>query len=490
MPSPTSSFWQTTNPSVFVLTILAAIVLLYFAREPAHNSIRSFCRVIRNALRLFSFSVLRAEKRLIIRNREVLLAEGLTKIERDIEREFHRVDKVINRDMQGYPSLHRKLSEEITRIDQDYTESTEVPPTPPVWVNAVEAMAGLVQKSGSDNMVGSILKDVHSTIVKQQKKAMEAYWKSTSERHKILSNMMPYWRRLAKVLEEVGSTVTGLQDRAKVIDKKMEEYEDIRNGSDKAAITLHSSSTTQFFIDSFWVLVAIGGIVVNFHLIALPMSEMVGGSAYIGAYPVNEIAALVFILIEIFAGMALLEALRITRLFPMIGSLDDKQRRFIAIVAVAFLFAFAGIESALAYMRDLIAANNDALRQSLLMSSGETMNVARSIIPTAAQMVLGFILPFVLTFAIIPFESLIHSSRTVFGYVMEFLLRFAAGLLRLLGNIIYYLGSVLVGLYDLSIFLPLWFEKKIITLAGREKSFADQKTKKTPDSGPKKAEAV
>ncbi len=478
MPSPTSSFWPTSNPSVLILTILAVIVLLYFAREPAHTSIRSFCRVIRNGLRLTSFSVLRAEKRLITRNREVLLAEGLLKIERDIEREFHRVDRVIERDMQGYPSLHRKLSEEITRIDQDYTDSTEVPPTPPVWVNAVEAVAGLAQKNGSETMVGAILKDVHTTIIKQQKKAMDAYWKSTSERHKILGNMMPYWRRLAKVLEEVGSTVIGLQDRAKVIDQKMEEYEEIRNGSDKAAFTLHSSSLTQFFIDGFWVMVAIGGIVVNFHLISLPMSEMVGGGSYIGAYPVNEIAALVFILIETFAGMALMEALRITKLFPMIGSLDDRQRRFIAFVAVGFLFTFAGIESALAYMRDLIAANDEALRQSLLMGSGETMEIARSIIPTAAQMALGFILPFALTFAIIPFESLIHSARTVFGYALELLLRLIAALIRLVANIVYYLGSVLIGLYDLIIFLPLWVEKKITTLASREKSADDKTTKK------------
>jgi hypothetical protein len=220
------------------------------------------------------------------------------------------------------------------------------------------------------------------------------------------------------------------------------------------------------------------------------MSEMVGGGSYIGNYPVNEIAALVFILIETFAGMALMEALRITKLFPLIGSLDDKQRRFIAIVAVSFLFTFAGIESALAYMRDLIAANNEALRQSLVLGSGETMDVARSIIPTASQMVLGFILPFALTFAIIPFESFVHSARTVFGYVLELLLRTVAALIRLVANLVYYLGSVLVALYDLIIFLPLWFERKITNIARREKSGDDTKAKKTTTSGPKKAEAV
>lgn len=463
--SPTTSFWSTANPSVLILSILAIIVIFYFAREPAHASIRSFCRVIRNGLRLSAFSVMRAEKRIIARNREVLLANGLIKVQKDIEREFDRVNKVVERDMQGYPALHRKLSEVITRIDQDYSASTEVPPTPPVWVNAVEAVAGLAEKNGSDNMVGSILKDVHNTIIKQQKKAMDVYWKSTSQRHKILSSMMPYWRKLTKVFEVVGNTVTGIQERSVIIDQKMAEYEEIRRGSDKAIVTLHSSSVTQFFIDGFWVMVAIGGIVVNFHLISLPMSEMVGGGAYIGSFPVNEIAALVFILIETFAGMALMEALRITNLFPLIGSLHDKQRHFIAIVAVCFLFTFAGIESSLAYMRDLIAANNEALRQSLLGGSGETVEVARSIIPTASQMVLGFILPFALTFAIIPFESFIHSARTVLGYALEILFRTIAALIRLVANIVYYTGSVVIRVYDLIIFLPLWIEQQVKAIA-------------------------
>jgi len=476
VPSPIASLWPITTPSIFILTLIAAMVLLYFGRAPAHNSISSFCRVIRNGLRLASFAVLRSEKRLHIRNREVLLAAGLLRMERDIEKEFQRVERIVQRDMQGYPSLHRKLSEEISRLDQDYSESTEAPPTPPVWVNAVESVADLAQKNGGDSMVGSILKDVHTTIIRQQQTAMAAYRENTGRRHKILGSMMPYWRRLAKVLEEVGSTVNNLGDRAKIIDQKMAAYEEIRSDSNKAAIILHSSSLTQFFIAAFWVLVAMGAIVVNFHLISLPMAEMVGGSAHIGGYPLNEIAALVVILIATFAGLALLEALRITKFFPGIGSLDAKERRFIALVAVGFLFAMAGIESALAYMRDLIAANDEALRLSLLMESGETMDVARSIIPTVAQMLLGFILPFALTFALIPFEAFVHSARTVLGYGLELLLRLGAGLIRLVANLVHYSGSLLVALYDLIIFLPLWVEKKLQGL-GRPQESSHQKNK-------------
>lgn len=446
--------------SLFCVFFILA-TLLYFARTPAHQSIRSFFRVMKNFMRLSACSVLRAEKRLAGRNQEVLKAEGLENINRELDREFHRVGLVVERDLQGYPVLNRKLSEQIEKIDQDYSDSNEVPPTPPVWINAVDAIAKLSKESG-EGMVKEILTDIHKTIERQQKGAMVEYWKSTNKRHKIMSRMMPYWRKVTKILSEVGSTMDGLQDRALVIDKKMQEYEDIKNNSNGALIKLHSASSTQFFIDTFWMMVAIGGIFVNFHLIALPMSEMVGGNSRIGGVLVNQIAALVFILFEVFAGMALMESLRITRLFPIIGQMDDKKRNVVAYIALSIILLFAMGESALAYMRDIIAANNEALKQSLFIGEDqEILQVARSIIPTIVQMGLGFLLPIILVFAVIPMESFVHSLRTVLGYLIEFILRAFAVILRILGNIFYYMGSVIISIYDLIIFFPLWVEDLI-----------------------------
>ena len=76
-------------------------------------------------------------------------------------------------------------------------------------------------------------------------------------------------------------------------------------------------------------------------------------------------------------------------------------------------------------------------------------------------MVMGFILPFALAFVAIPLESFIQSSRTVFGVLIAAFLRFIAYVLRQLGNIAQYLGELLVNLYDLLIFPPLWVENMI-----------------------------
>jgi hypothetical protein len=270
-------------------------------------------------------SVTLAEERVTNRNKEVLLAAGAEAAEQLIEREFQRVEGVVNRDLSQYPSLHRILADQVVHIDEDYRETAEVPIPPPDWVKAVDSLAQLESKG--DSWVGNILSEVHKTAVTQHKTTMEEYRKAVGARHAILEKMRPYWRKVSQTLEEVGKTITGLQERATYIDNRMEEYAEIRNKTDKAAQKLTSSAMTQFFISALVLLIAIGGAIINFNLIALPMSEMVGGGSYIGSYKTSDIAALVIILVELAMGLYLMESLRITRLFPIIGQMDDKMRR-------------------------------------------------------------------------------------------------------------------------------------------------------------------
>ncbi|MFH1930391.1 MAG: hypothetical protein ABIN18_02230 [Pseudomonadota bacterium] len=438
-----------------LIWFVVAIAMLYLARYPAHRAIKSLSRVIHHGMRLASRSVLLAEERLVHRNKEVLLAAGRESLERLIEREFQRVDAVVKRDLSGYPALQHTLAEQITRIDEDYRESAELPPPPPTWVNAVKAIAKI--PFNNDPTVANIFKEIHKSITKQYKSAMDEYRKSTGARHALLRQMMPYWRKLTQTLDQVGKKISGLQERATVIDHRMEDYEEIRAKTNKAERMLESSSMTQFFISALVLLIAFGGAVINFNLIALPMSEMVGGGSYIGQFKTSNVAALVIILVEVAMGLYLMESLRITKLFPVIGSMDDKMRRRMIWVTFSILLILACVESALAFMRDRIAADMQALRQSLAAVEG--VHPVNSWIPTVGQMVMGFILPFALTFVAIPLESFISSSRTVMGFVLVGLLRGTAFLLRLMGNIASYLGELLVNLYDVLIFPPLWIEK-------------------------------
>ena len=432
------------------------LAILYFARTPAHKSIIAFCRVLQNTFRLSAHSVQKAEQRLLQRNQEVLLAQGREAAERIIEREFDRIDATVRKDLAEYPSLQRHLSEEITQIDANYKESTEVPPEPPGWVKAVDAVAKIQTK---DPMVANILEDIHNSMVKANTQATEEYRKASHKRHMYLKDMMPHWRKVLQVLGQVDKSVNSLLTRSQTIDRHMDEYESIVKASDRSVRMLSSSSLTQFFISAFVLAVAIGGALINFNLIARPMAEMVGGTSRIMGVPINNIAAMVIILVELAMGLFLMETMRITRLFPVIGALNDKVRVRLAWTFFSILLFLAFVEAGLAFMRELIMQDAAATR-AILRGDGNAEVVESSYlwITTAAQMGMGFVLPFALMFVAIPLETFVHSLRTVLGIVTIGILRALIWLLHLSSNFMRHIASAMVHVYDLIIFAPLWIE--------------------------------
>jgi len=191
------------------------------------------------------------------------------------------------------------------------------------------------------------------------------------------------------------------------------------------------------------------------------MSEMVGAGDYLAAnLRTSEVAALVIIFVEASMGLFLMEALRITHLFPRIATLNDTMRRRMMWIALVLLVTLAGVEAALALMRDLLIADKQALIQSLAtVQQAAAADGWVSRIPTAGQMLLGFILPFALAFIAIPLESLIHSARTVGGVLLAALVSTLALVLRVLANIARRVSRVLITLYDVVIVLPLVVER-------------------------------
>lgn len=441
-----------------ILIGFVVLLLLYVARVPAHRTIRLFAVLLRNVLRLVGASLMVAEERVSRRNRQVMLASGRDLQERLLEREFQRVHLIVKRDLEDYPALNRVLSEQLTQIEEDYHKSIDVPPLPPTWLSAIESIAKIPATESSP--VADILSDLNETLGKNHREAMKAYRDASRQRHSLLRRMVPYWRRLANTLSSVDRKISDLDGRIPAIDNHMQKYEHILAGTDHAERELSASFMTQFFVSGVVLFVALMGGVINFHLIALPMSEMVGGSSYLGPVKTADVAAMVIILVEIAMGIFLMESLRITRMFPTIHIMDDQMRRRMIVVTLTILVALASVESALAYMRDLLASDKEALTRSLSGAAGAG-TVEYRWIASVGQMLLGFILPFALTCVAIPMESFIQSARVVFGSVLSALLRMVVFGLRWTGMLIAGMGSILIQFYDVMIFLPLWVERLV-----------------------------
>jgi hypothetical protein len=442
--------------SVLALAILA-MGLLYAARKPMHELIRSLGQAIGGPLRMAGRWLAHAADDIHSRNRAVLLAHGRQEAGQRVEREFERLGALVTRDLQGYPTLQRKLLDEITRIEEDYKKCGEVPPPPPDWTEAVAAVANI--KSTGNELVLKVLEEIKRSVQGIHDKAIGEYRKAYESRHRILEGFMPFWRSVDKNLGQVEKTLAELQASVTTVDQHMAKYEAINAGTDKAEHALTVSAFTQFAISALVVAIAAGGAFINFKLIALPMSEMVGAGDYItNSLRTSEVAALVIIFVEASMGLFLLEAMRITHLFPGIANLNDRLRRRMLWIALTLLVTLAGVEAALALMRDLLIQDKQALLQSLATVQAPATEGWVGRIPTAGQMLLGFMLPFALAFIAVPLESLIHSARTVGGVLLMALVRAVALALRMLGQAARQASRVLVRLYDVAIVLPLLAE--------------------------------
>ena len=469
-----TTFIQSLSPGAVITILLGSVIALYLARKAAHQAINSLFRLVSSGFRLGATATRKSAQRLHQRNREVLLSLGREQTERDLEKEFFEINKFVRKDLGGYPQVQKQIQEHITKIQDDYARTGEVPQESPDWIEAVDAVSKLKTSEKTPAINVKVLEQIHSSAQQQHNENLQSYRQETSRRHSILKSMTPHWRKLAYSVDEVGVKLKEIVTRSQNIDNHMSKYKEIIASTDSAERALKASAITQFLIASIVILVAIGGAFFNFHLIALPMSEMVGSVHRVGGVKVADLAALVIICLEVTAGIFLLESLRITKLFPLISSMDDRVRRTIMVSAATVLLVLACTESALAFMRDQIAADLAALRSSLAgtESSSHEGAAINQWIPMAANMILGFILPLALTMVAIPLEYLLQTGRTVFGSLAEIILNTIAVILRIIGNATKHLGKIVISLYDLFIALPLWVEA-IWSKRSREESLDD-----------------
>ena len=448
-----------THWSVWLAIIVGLIIALYLARSGAHGVINSVFGLLSSSFRLGARSVAIAERKLNERNREVLLSLGKEQTERELNREFFRINKFVERDLGGYPQLQRKIEEQVTKIDEDYKQAGEVPPPSPDWLKAVEAISKLNLKEQGN----SFYKQILEAAEEHHHESLQAYRQTMEIRHKILKNTSPYWRKLSNSVDRVGKHLQELINRSQTIDHKMQRFEEICANSDKAERMLKASQVTQFVIALVVLGIAVAGAFVNFQLIEYPMREMVDASNRILGVRVSEVAAFVLILLEITLGIFLMEALHITKLFPLVGSMDDRMRVRGIWVVGSILLIFALMEASLAFLRDFLQADNYALRADLTGTSGDV-----TWITLAVNMGMGFFIPLILAIVAIPLEYLFHTGRTVIGMIVELILRLLTVAMRILSNIFRHLGKITVHAYDIVIMLPLWVESLVKRPRGGE----------------------
>lgn len=447
------------GPSILVL-IVAAVIFMYFAREPIQRVLKTLAQGLSGGLNLIAGWCNETAERVQSRSRELLLEAGRDSQEQHIEQEFRRIESNYARDLAEYPKLHLKLDENITQIDSDYRDAAEVPPAAPGWGDVVETIANV--KGMNTLAVENVLDDIHDSAVEAEKEALQQYRAASAKRHKILASMAPRWKELKGVLERVGKSVNALLESTRRIDGYMDRYEQIRRGDDRTARNLASSAGKLFIISLIVIGIAVAAAFINFQLIALPMSELVPSGTRLIGMPVASVAALVIVLMEVAAGIFLLDALGITHLFPQIGTLPASRRRLVFSVAFASLFLLASIEASLAVLREQLVEAEMSLMESLAGGgAGAVARATGSLIPVVGQAVLGFTLPWILAMIAVPLEMLIESGRHVVNRILVLLLHGSGLVARFIAYVLQYAILLIAHLYDAIIMIPIQIERWI-----------------------------
>jgi hypothetical protein len=414
------------------LTVAVAVVVLYIARPAAHRLLRAGFRFLADLFLIGGHAVAGWSAFIARRCREQLIEHRAEEIESTIERERRQLGTRLGAELAGYPELHRRLVEELVALEDDFRASAMQP-----------AGTALIGPNGE-----------------QLQQPLD--WRARRLARDRVARLSRIVRRLGPIqtlLERLQNIDSRAQNAARRIETAIGEYHALLLSPERRAAGVGISSLQRFLVGLLFGFVAIGGAFLNFFLIERPMAEMVGENYEVAGLPLPQAAALVMIMLEASAGIALMEFWGVTRLVPFIDRLEPYKRTILTIACFVFLLALASIEAGLALVREDIIRASEATVQQI---QGNTTPVAGpSLLPQIVQATLGFVIPFLLALIAVPLELLLTYGTILGGFVVSAALAVVAVVLRLAHRLLRGLEAVLIALYDLVIFLPLGIEQLV-----------------------------
>ncbi|MBL4827303.1 MAG: hypothetical protein JKY66_06260 [Spongiibacteraceae bacterium] len=447
--------WNEFSLLTTIIAALSALLLLYVARAQAHEIIRRAAMLLHRVLRLSARACLRAAQRLRLRNHEVSKALVEALMERQLERRFLRIEKLVERDLTNYQKLAAGINQQLTAINEDYEASSQVPAAAPEWIEAVDAIAALQSNERNGKVISKILEDLHKTVQQHQREVMREHRWTVSSRHKLLSSLRPKWRKLGKMLEHIDSNIEGLTFRLHQVDQHMGQFELLTTGTRQG---LMSSMLMRFVIALSFVSLGVGAAWVNVQLLDSSLVPVLS-QGQLGDLPLTYIVSTLHIAITLMAAIMLTESLRITHLFPLMGAITRRGRNMLVATGGVLLGAMVGVEVL-------------ALVSAPVSNAGET-----SLLTQLMLVGIGGVMPLVLALVVIPLEYLLCTVRPVLGSCLQFFLSVSAIVLRLVGSMMLELGKIVSVGYDIVIFIPLCFERLLRNQRLRRRQEEEKKEK-------------
>lgn len=442
-----SAFWFEFPAAAIALAIIVGIAILYLMRRTAHRAIERCSRGGQRLARLLARGCAVVAVRIDTRNREVMLALQMEITRRQLEREFQRVAAAVEQDMTKFQHLERSINEHINLMGEDFDRSAQVPPAPPGWVEAVDAIAKL-QTETNPEPVGRVLQDIHGSVLDQQREVMREYRWAVNARHKILADLRPLWSRVSKQVITVGRDSRDLLARVHRIDTQMAAFRELcANRADVRVESFLARWLMAFALSVVALILA----ALNVNLLALPLTELLAGQTGL-----TQLTAVAFTLAVMAAALVLSEGTQVSRLLPLIGGVPRRAR--VTLIAVSSLLLI------------MLAAGEALLLASTTHSRAPEVRTLAAWGAASA----GFVVPLLLALLSPALEALLATSRPVLASAVAAFLTTLSVLLRLSGRAWLELGRLMHQLYDLLLFIPLAIEQVMVNRQSIDKQIEPQ----------------
>lgn len=433
--------WSDSVLLSVLIWALLSILTLYLARRPAHELLERLGLTLSGVPRFTALLLLGYARKAAARQRSALQALASELARRRLERQLQRIGPQIEHYLGEYPKLHRALCEQVERISNDYRHAGDTPPTPPAWLEAIEAVASI--KASSNPAVAAILKDMQTTLEAACHEAMLEYRADSRRRFQSLRRVQPYFGRLSDTLTQMQQRLEQVIRHARDVDAQMERFEDAssqrREPMRRLRFDLHLRALAGVALAAIATLAGF----LNHSLLAQPLQAVLGD----GSGPQPWVATATLSLVALNLGVWITECLGVTQMIGVSWQFHARQRRRLAAIGLSALVMLALLQGVLAWL------GHSAVAFPLLPGPWWLAPLAAALLAT--------LLTFVIAMAALPLEMLVHSLPILLAGLVAGTAHLLAALLRLCAAVIAMLPQPLKTLYDLWIFLPLWLEQAV-----------------------------
>lgn len=461
------------QPFLSALIWLAiAMFVLYVARVRVQRLLRRLSLAVVSLLHMVANALTALAQLLRERNRAVLLEHARARLLMKIERDLHRLVITADRDLSNLPELKQRIRQHLDQLESDYHQSADSPFSAPDWVDAIDQVVRLRQTQSGHPIVAGLLRDMEASLNRQHRQAISEYRKGMSHRHRLLHGLLPQWRRLHHGLDRLSHIIEQLATQTHMLDRHLATYHSIETGTDQVYRRLLLSQTSQWLFASLLLAAGVGIAWFNTEMMQAPMRVVMSDAPVLVGWPLYQVAAYAMVLVYLVLGALLFETLQLTQRLDGFLALSPMQRRAMAGFLLTLLLLAALAQAGLLYLRDHqpLSVYEQWIQYPVIIVQSPLLD---EWLQLGATMLLGFMLPFVLIFLVLPLERWLDASRVLLVLLIVTLLVMLASALKGIALLSRHALLLLGSAYDLLISLPLWIESRLTS----RKSYSEELTR-------------